>query len=149
MKPGRLISRRQLVVSLAGSALTLACGPRGDQPVAVAFGRDQCAWCRMTVDDPRLAAEWIASGESPQVFGEPGCLVAWLAAHPGTPGAAWLRVHDDERWHQGNEVVFARGAVRTPMAFNLTAHMKLPTAASSGMTWDQLLQKGSLDARPT
>lgn len=148
----RLLSRRQAVAALAGTAWLLACGHRRpDTPVAISYGRDECDWCRMTVDDPALAAEWITSGGPPMIFGEAGCLLAWLAAHPGTGGSAWLRTQDGDGWSKATQVTVVRGLVSTPMAFNLTAHVRAPSRAPGLelFTWSDLLAKGAPDARPS
>lgn len=145
-----LLTRRELIASLAGVALTLACGHRtSDEPVAIGYGRDECAFCRMPVDDPRLAAEWVVPGQAAQVFGEPGCLLSWLAAHQGETGSAWVRSQEGDTWLRASDATFARGILTTPMNFNLTAH-QLPPASTEGVTlfrWTELLEKGAPDAR--
>jgi hypothetical protein len=146
------LTRREAVLALGGAALTLACGrTRSDQPVAIAYGRDECAWCRMTVDDPTLAAEWIDPDAPPLVFGEPGCLLSWLAAHRDARGTAWVRIRDGDQWLGATEAVFAHGVVATPMAFNLTAYRGTlaGTDDAAPLTWTRLLEKGVPDARPS
>jgi hypothetical protein len=147
-----LVTRREALLALAAAAATLACGHQpGDQPVAIAYGRDECAWCRMPVDDPALAAEWIDPSASPLTFGEPGCLLSWLAAHRGARGSAWVRTRDGDQWLRAGDAVFAHGIVTTPMAFNLAAYRSAPAAAGENQvrTWTQLLEKGAPDARPS
>ncbi len=151
MSTGPLFTRREVLLALGAAVITVACGrERGDQPVTIAYGRDECAWCRMTIDDPMLAAEWIAPNEMPLLFGEPGCLLSWLAAHRGARGTAWVRAHDGDHWLRAIDAVFVHG-LATPMAFNLTAYRSAPVAAGSGRshTWVQLLEKGAPDARPS
>lgn len=144
-----LFTRREALITLAGVMLTAACGQsRSDQPALINYGRDECAWCRMPVDDPALAAEWIAPGDTPAIFGEPGCLLAWLAAHPGASGSAWVRVQDREQWYRATDAIFEHDRVRTPMSFNLAA-FAVATPGTTGMTWSQLLAKGAPDARPS
>lgn len=152
MSQSLLLTRRQLVVSLASAALTLACGRKSsDEPVAISYGRDECAFCRMPVDDPHLAAEWVVAGESALIFGEPGCLLSWLAAHKGEPGSAWVRVREDDTWLRAADAAFAHGILTTPMSFNLTAHQSAPVVSDgiSILSWAQLLEKGAPDARPS
>lgn len=146
------VTRREAVIALAGTALTLACGRgRSNQPIAIAYGRDECAWCRMPVDDPTLAAEWIDPDASPLLFGEPGCLLSWLAAHRGARGTAWVRIRDGDQWLQADAAVFVHAIGATPMAFNLAAYRSAPPAAGDGppLRWVQLLEKGAPDARPS
>lgn len=147
-----LLTRRELVAGLSGVALTLACGRKtSDEPVAIAYGRDECAFCRMPVDDPHLAAEWVVPGQPAQVFGEPGCLLSWLAAHNGDDGTAWVRAREGDTWLRASDATFAHGVLTTPMNFNLTAHQSPPVAADGVrlLHWTELLEKGAPDARPS
>lgn len=144
-----LLTRRQLVVSVAGMALTMACGRKtSDEPVAIAYGRDECAFCRMPVDDPHLAAEWVVPGQPARIFGEPGCLLSWIAAHKGEAGSPWVRTREGDSWLRASDATFAHGLLTTPMNFNLTAHQSAPAGATV-FTWAQLLEKGAPDARPS
>lgn len=151
MSTGLILTRRQVIIALAGATWTMACGPRRtDAPVAISYGRDECAWCRMTVDDPTLAAEWVLPDGPPLIFGEAGCLLAWIAAHRDTVGRPWVRNRDADEWLPAAEASYARGIVTTPMAFNLTAHRRAPSPAPAVtvVTWPELLEKGTPDARP-
>lgn len=150
MRQSSQFTRREMLVALAGLAWSTACGRRPDgRPVAIAYGRDECAWCRMTIDDPTLAAQWITTASSPRIFGEPGCLLAWHAAHPETPGSAWVRTRDRDAWLRAEDALFVHDLVRTPMAFNLAAFAAPPAPAGATQTWSELLQKGAPDARPS
>jgi hypothetical protein len=152
MSSGLRFTRRQAIVLLAGSAWTIACGRRPDaQPAAIVPGRDQCDWCHMTIDDPALAAALVTPAGTSRLFGEPGCLLAWLAHHPPTAGAQWVRIREDELWHDPRQLTLAVGLLRTPMGFNISAHgvAPAPVTGVTLTTWAELLAKGAPDARPT
>jgi copper chaperone NosL len=150
MSRALLLTRRQAIITLSALAWTMACGRRpDDQPAPVTYGRDECAWCRMTVDDPRLVAQWTSPGTTAQIFGEPGCLLAWLSAHPGAAGTAWVRTHDRDQWLRAGEAVFVPDLVRTPMSFHLAAFTAVPAGAGTTLTWAGLREKGAPDARPS
>lgn len=152
MSAALILTRRQAIITLAGAAWTLACGPRRvDAPIAIGYGRDECGWCRMPVDDPTLAAEWLSADQPPLLFGEAGCLLAWIAAHRDATGQPWVRNRDADEWLRATDATFSRGVVATPMAFNLTAHRQAPSPspAITLHTWSELLEKGAPDARPS
>lgn len=149
MSGNLLLTRREAIVTLSALAWTVACGRRhDDQPVAITYGRDECAWCRMTVDDPKLAAEWVSPDTAAMVFGEPGCLLAWLSAHAGTSGSAWVRAHDQDAWLRASNAVFVSDLIKTPMSFHLAAFAAAPPGSATE-SWANLLRKGMPDARPS
>jgi len=59
----------------AGVALVGGCAPAG--PRAIAYGREQCAYCRMTVDDPRYGAELVTRTGRVHVFDSIECCAAY------------------------------------------------------------------------
>ncbi|HEU4700454.1 MAG TPA: hypothetical protein VFS40_14815 [Gemmatimonadales bacterium] len=151
---GATMSRRDALrlLGLTGIALaagsSLACGAGGARapaPAPIAYGRDECAWCRMPIDDPALAAELVPARGAAQLFGEPGCLLAWLAAHPAAQGTAFVADAGGAGWLPAADARFVRGRVRTPMAFDLAAWRTLPADVSPGaaLTWAALRQEGA------
>ena len=148
-------TRREVMRTFSASALGAAlpawvasCGPgaKGAAPPEIAIGQDVCDWCRMTIDDPRLVAAFVpAKGRSPR-FGEPGCLLAWLAERPGAEGAAFVAAREDAGWLAGPSARFGRGLIHTPMRFDLAAWRGDP-AAPEQPTWAQLLKEGKPHAR--
>jgi copper chaperone NosL len=80
--------RRRLRLSALALA-ALACG--GAEPRPVALGEDACAYCRMTVTDPRFAAEAVTRTGRVHVFDGIDCLAGWVrAAEPGAARALWV-----------------------------------------------------------
>lgn len=143
-------SRRDAVLALSGSTLGLllpqlwACGPSSEaKPPTIAFDRDECDWCRMTIDDPRLAAAFVPVSGRPLRFGEPGCLLAWLAERGDVAGAAFVAAQEDGGWVAADSARFARGQVRTPMRFDIAAWRGSPDPAGGSVAWATLLEEGA------
>ena len=138
----RPITRRQAIAILGASALALACAPAEPAPIpaAIAYGRDECDYCRMTIDDAGLSAQHV-SGRRVHRFGEVGCLLAWIA-HQGAAaptGTAFVAV--PAGWERADAVRYARGRSRTPMRFDIT--VVAGGEHADGIAWPTLLQEGT------
>jgi copper chaperone NosL len=90
--------RRLALVTVGASAMSSlaaleGCSDSGPRPIA--YGRDECAWCRMTVSDARYGAvQWNVQGKQ-QVFDSVECLAeATLAldaaAQARAAGRSWV-----------------------------------------------------------
>ena len=141
------MTRRTLIGLLAAAAaLATACNPssRVPGPVEIAFGRDECAYCRMPIDDPHLAAEFIEVGGQAHKFGEPGCLVNWLRRGHPADGTAFVTDAVQGAWLPAAAAAYVIGHVRTPMSYNVTAYGSPPgdRAATAVRGWSRLLAEG-------
>jgi copper chaperone NosL len=140
------VTRRTLLGALAAATLPAACraAARAYEPVAIAFGRDECAYCRMTIDDPRLAAEFIEAGGRVRMFGEPGCLVNWSRSERPPSGGAFVTDAAGSGWVPATAAIYVVGRTRTPMSYNLAAYRSQPTDAAVGAVrdWRTLLAEG-------
>lgn len=113
------LTRRALLA--AGVALLAGCTAQGEGPVPLLVGADTCDFCRMTILDDRLAAEYL-SRDRVLRFDELGCLRDWVLAHdPGRTGRAFVRDHAGAGWVPAEAAILVAGAVRTPMSTNLVA----------------------------
>ena len=141
---GASISRRKAVGLIAAGVVLAACrrAPELPAPEAVTRGHDECAWCRMPIDDVRHAAEFARLDGTVEKFGEPGCLLAWLAAQPGARGVSFVTVETGD-WVPAADARFLVGAARTPMAFDITAHRSVAATAGPAAAWTELLAKGA------
>jgi copper chaperone NosL len=78
MRLTRRAALRHLALVTLGAAVapSLAvlegCGESGPRPIA--YGRDECAWCRMTVSDARYGAVQRTAQGKQQVFDSVECL---------------------------------------------------------------------------
>ena len=147
----RTMPRREALVLLGAAAAVLACGsaPRELQPGQVAVGRDQCAFCRMVIDDVRLAAQFVEPDGRVTPFGEVGCLLAWRAQRADLAGTAFVMATDTRRWLSAPAARYVLGAVRTPMLYNLVAYEVVPASAAPDAVfdWTTLRSKGAPDAQ--
>ena len=145
----RHCTRREALLSLVACALPFAfpaigaCSrPREAVPPEIALDQDMCDWCRMTIDDPRLAAAFVPTTGGSLRFGEPGCLLSWMAEQREVPGTPFVVAREDGGWLLAPSARYARGAVRTPMAFDLAAWRGEP-AGGELVSWDRLVEEGA------
>lgn len=150
--PGTALSRREALAVLAAAAAVLACGraPSEARPVPIAIGRDECAWCRMTIDDAPLAAQFVPRRGAPTLFGEVGCLLSWRVANPDRDGTEFVTASDTGAWLEARRASYALGARKTPMMFDITAHVRPPAGLSADRVarWETLRKQGAPLARP-
>lgn len=104
----RAALRRLAVVALGAAVVpSLAalegCGDVGPRPIA--YGRDECAWCRMTVSDARYGAVQRNAQGKQQVFDSVECLgEATLAFDPAAQARAGERSWVTDSLHPGTLV---------------------------------------------
>ena len=105
---GKRIDRRAALrrgaILLAGAFAAPALGAleacAADGPRAIAYGRDQCAFCRMVVSEPRFAAALVSAKGRTFVFDSIECLAGYCLQSEATLGAEPARslwVTDSER----------------------------------------------------
>lgn len=146
--PAHSITRREAVAVLAGAVWAVACrsGTAPVTPAPVVFGRDECSYCRMIIDRDGLTAELVRGDGTAELFGEPGCLLAWLSEHPGERGTPFVTDERSGEWIGASEARYTRGVRRTPMRFDVVAHAA-PDAGAGSLTWDALRAEGKPNAR--
>ena len=113
---GRLVvAQATLLVMVAG------CGSGG--PVPIERGMP-CAFCRMTISDPHLAAEVVAPGDEPRLYDDVGCLANDLRQRPAPAGArAFVADFTTGALLPAAEAVYTHdGSIATPMSSHLVAH---------------------------
>jgi copper chaperone NosL len=113
---------RALPAAIFALVLT-ACGS-SPTPVAVDPHNDTCAWCRMAVSDPRLAAQVVAPLEEPRLFDDIGCLRDFLAGGGTLPAGALAYVADHRTgaWVPARQAVYVQTpALSTPMGSGIAA----------------------------
>ena len=94
------------------------------QPVPIDTANDACAYCRMILSDPRVAAQIAAPGEEVTVFDDIGCLRDYLAQHDLTRDAlVFVADHRTGEWVHATVAIYTRSTSRrTPMASGIVAH---------------------------
>jgi copper chaperone NosL len=137
---------RLSVIAFALVALA-ACGI---EPRAVNLGSDECAHCRMVIEDTRFAAQLLTDRGRSEVFDAIECLTGALSA--GTYPEAeihslWVANFGEEgQWVPAGDAFFVHSpGIRSPMGAGLAAHAERSAAeahmAEVGghlMTWEQV-----------
>jgi copper chaperone NosL len=140
-------------ISLALALAACASADAAPRPREVAYGVDACEQCHMSVDDPGLAAEWLEPGGAAHKFDQPGCLVAWLAAHPSSRGTGFVRDYGGDGWVRADSATYVIGGRKSDMGFSVTAfraraHADARAAEIHGRTagWAAIRKEGVPDA---
>jgi copper chaperone NosL len=146
---------RQLAVIVLGAAAvpSLAalggCGESGPRPIA--YGREECAWCRMTVSDARYGAVLLTSTGRQQLFDSVECLAEATLA-PGPPRRGEPRAWVTDSLHPGALVpasvarYLRRDGPGSPMGKGLAAFASVADAEREQrrtggvtMSWNEVL----------
>ncbi len=130
-------------------ALVLAaCAPSGPQPIA--WGQENCDYCRMLIDDKRFGAEIVTSTGKARKFDSIECMASYYRqeAAAGKIRGAW--VSDFRRpgtLIPADSAIYVRGGrVSSPMGMGLAATAGTDPAAaarelgaSATLRWDDVL----------
>jgi copper chaperone NosL len=121
---------RRLAVS-AFVVLASCGGPTGAAPIEKGT---PCAFCRMTISDPTLAAEVVAPGEEARMYDDIGCLANDLRQHPAPAGArAFVADFTSGALVPAAEASYTRvESVATPMSSHLVAHVTTDARDADG-----------------
>jgi len=105
--------------------LTGCWGEPESGPVDIRYDREECAYCRMIISDPRFAAEIRkAKGEDTVKFGDIGDAIHWLNEASWKPTAEtefWVRdLNTGKKWLDARKVWYLPDQV-TPMDYGYGA----------------------------
>lgn len=137
LRAGMLCVAALATVPLLGALQGCAKG----SPRAVAYGRDECANCRMTVSDPRYAAALVTAKGRTLVFDSIECLASFVLRNDASQGAdrtavgsPWVASHlAPNALMPAEEGWFEREAgPGSPMGKGLTAYPTESEARSQG-----------------
>lgn len=113
---------------LAGLALALlaGCGGAAGAPTPIAYGRQPCDHCHMTIAEPRYAAQMVTRTGKVYAFDEVGCLALFYreaTVPPADVAALWVNDFlDPTRRLPADSAVYIRTAgLHTPMGSGLAA----------------------------
>ena len=136
-------------VAAPGFAALAACA--AGEPRPIAYGRDECAYCRMVVADSRFAAALLTAKGRTMVFDSPECLASYYAQEAGNRGrdavqSIWVSDHD----HPGSLIparrarFLRRAGPGSPMgkgliAFRSDASARLVADSAATLGWDEVL----------
>ncbi len=105
------------------AALASACASGPVEPAALDTRNETCASCRMSISDPRVAAQVAAPGEVERFFDDIGCLATFVKAGRAPAGAvAFVADHRTKAWVRAERAVYVRvPGLNTPMGSHLLA----------------------------
>jgi copper chaperone NosL len=112
--------------------LPAACSRTTVAPAPLDPRNESCAWCRMSVSDPRFAAQLVGNGVEPLFFDDIGCMANYLRSpkRGSSDLAAYVADHRTRAWVPAAGAVYVRcPAVDTPMGSHLIAHHDSASAA--------------------
>lgn len=141
------LNRRQVLGLLPGAAAAAAlgaCADKGTGPAEVRWGKENCAYCGMIVDDPRFAAQ-IRGGSKRKVwkFDDLGDAVLWLAKQPFADDPAtefWVGDSDKGGWIDARTAWFLEGR-KSPMAHNFGAVPDRRPGALDYAAWTRIIRE--------
>jgi copper chaperone NosL len=115
---------RLAALAAAFLAILAACASGPPRPATLVPGQEICAYCRMTVSEPRFASQIVASGEEALFFDDHGCLRDFLrAGRAPEGGVAFVADHRTLQWVEAGRAVYTRvPGLHTPMGSGLIAH---------------------------
>ena len=111
-------------------------------PRAIIWDRESCQQCRMAISDPHFAAQLQEADGNILDFDDPGCLIAYAAAHHLDLGsrevhAVYFHHHREDRWLTLEQAGFAPAP--SPMGHGLGAVERgAPASISYGQAAQQL-----------
>lgn len=108
-------------VRYAAALLLGACATAGPRPIA--YDRDVCAFCSMTVSDPRYGAELVTVKGKVHAFDSIECLASYYLANRAATRSVW--VTESGRLVPAERARFRRAAPdaegNSPMGLGLSA----------------------------
>jgi copper chaperone NosL len=115
---------RALGAILVAAALTAACSRPGPGPIL--YDADACDHCRMTIADPRFAAQVVTRTGKRYVFDDPGCVAGFLSS--GRVATAdihsiWFNdyANSDRRVAADDALMVVSDRIRAPMNGRMAA----------------------------
>lgn len=125
---------------------TTGCTP---EPEPIRYGEDNCAYCRMTVTDPRYGSELVTSTGKTYMFDSIECLAAYVQENPEIEvHSLWVPNFRDPGTLMNVEDAFLvrSDTLKSPMSLNVAAFRKSsasPAAVSDSlggtvMSWDEV-----------
>ncbi len=130
----------------------LGCKP---EPVAINYHRDMCAYCKMSIADPRFGAEIVTSKGKPYMFDAIECMVLFQREFDEEIALLLVNTYDDPgKLVAVDYCVFLRSPkVPSPMGANLSAFADTEILSSMNLdsndrkiTWSELISMPNLHA---
>ncbi|MDH4069061.1 MAG: nitrous oxide reductase accessory protein NosL [Ignavibacteria bacterium] len=109
--------------------LVSSCSPREIEPVPI-YEEDTCSFCRMSISEPRFAAEILSTSSEVYKFDDLGCLRSFRERRTDVvPAGVFVIDYDNGTWLPYHRAVVTVTGIRTPMASGLIATSSRARAA--------------------
>lgn len=132
-----------LTTALLAVVITVGCQHRAAvNPPDIHYGEDVCAFCQMTINDPRFAAAVIyrtlEGRQRIASFDDIGCMLAWQREHAADhTTAAFVHDYKTRQWIEAARAWYVRSpAIQTPMGWRIAAG-ETPTDAEAAAPGEQ------------
>lgn len=115
------MTRPALGFLLLVGLLWVGCTP---EPKPIGYGEDNCAYCRMTVTDPRYGSELVTSTGKTYMFDSIECLAAYVEENPDVEvHSLWVPNFRDPGTLMNVEEAFLvrSDQLKSPMSLNIAA----------------------------
>ncbi|WP_226999062.1 nitrous oxide reductase accessory protein NosL [Flavisolibacter tropicus] len=109
------------------------------EPEKIAYGKDQCNECRMTIMDPKFGSEVVTKKGKVYKFDDAHCIVQFLKAgnekRENIAQIVFMDYQDQGRFLNSNKVWFIKSAqLKSPMNGNAAAFADKKTAETQAVT---------------
>ncbi|MGK9369103.1 nitrous oxide reductase accessory protein NosL [Melioribacter sp. Ez-97] len=114
--------KKDLAVKLILSLLLLI-GGCGKSPEPIDYGNIDCAYCQMTISDPKFGAELITHAGKKYFFDSSECLAAYIISNDAEYHSAWVADYNKPgNLIEVNEALFIIDAgIKSPMGLGIAA----------------------------
>lgn len=152
-----MLTRRQFLALLGGGAVIaggaavgisrLPGGTTAGATPEIKYGQERCAYCTMSIDDPRFAAAWRITTGTERHFDDIGCMVnAYRREGPPEGTRFWVHDYNNQSWMDSGAAAYVISpSIKTPMAYGVAAFAStadatatIPTAKTT-LAWADVL----------
>lgn len=110
-----------VVAAIIAVMVALRSSPSGG-PVAIEYGRDMCAECRMHLSEKGFAAQVREPSGEVLKYDDIGCLLEAIRKKGGGIPEGWVEDHGSGAWVPLKQAVLVRGGdIKTPMNYGVVA----------------------------
>lgn len=116
------------------------------EPQPINYGKDNCQFCKMTIMEPKFAAEIVTKKGKAFKFDDVSCMVKYMKAEDSTVEThshVVVNDYDTNKFVNVSESSFIYSAdFRSPMGGNVAAFSQNPpTAKGTTLTWKEVKSK--------
>ena len=118
---------------VAAGISRLPAEPQAGATPLLRYGQERCAYCTMSIDDPRFASAWRTPDGAERHFDDIGCMVnAYRREGPPANAKYWVHDYRSEAWLDAREATYlVAPAIKTPMAYGVAAFATADAATAT------------------